>query len=53
MYIGIFEMFRTLAGILEETGSPLSQHVHSYPSSLLRLSHFPTSKDPGIAKEWI
>lgn len=53
---GIFDMFPTLAGILEETEPkpPFSQLVHEHLSSLLKEfeRYFPTTKDPRT-KEWI
>ena len=54
---GIFDMFQTLAGILEETESkPLFSHlVHDHLSLLLKeFEHYlQTAKDPQTAKEWI
>ena len=47
---GIFDMFQTLAGILEETepGPSFSQLVHDHLSLLLKEfeRYFPTTKDP-------
>ena len=52
---GIFDMFQTLAGILEETepGSSFSQLVHDHLSLLLKEfeRYFPITKDPRTAKE--
>lgn len=54
---GIFDMFQTFAGILEETEPEpsLSQLVHDHLSLLLKEfeRYFPTTKDPRTAKEWI
>lgn len=54
---GIFDMFQTLAGILDETESEpsFSQLVHDHLSLLLEEfeRYFPTTKDPNTAKEWI
>ncbi|XP_056148216.1 probable ATP-dependent RNA helicase DDX43 [Lampris incognitus] len=54
---GIFDMFQTFAGILEETETEpsFSQLVHDHRSLLLKVfeRYFPTTKDPGTAKEWI
>ncbi|XP_041840400.1 SCAN domain-containing protein 3-like [Melanotaenia boesemani] len=54
---GIFDIFQTVAGILEETESEpsFSQLVHDHLSLLLNEfeRYFPTTKDPRTAKEWI
>jgi len=53
----IFDMFQTLAGILEETepGPSFSQLMHDHLSLLLKEleRYFLTAKDPRTAKEWI
>ncbi|XP_049919796.1 SCAN domain-containing protein 3-like [Epinephelus moara] len=53
----IFDMFQTLAGILEDTspGPAFSRLVCNHLSLLLQEfeHYFPTTKDPRIAKEWI
>ena len=53
----LFDMFQTLAGILEETEPEpsFSQLVHDHLSLLLKEfeCYFPTTKDPRITKEWI
>ena len=54
---GIFDMFQTLAGVLEETEpeSKFSQLVHDHLSLLLKEfeRYFPTTKDPRTLKEWV
>ncbi|XP_077150810.1 SCAN domain-containing protein 3-like [Ranitomeya variabilis] len=54
---GIFDMFHTLAGILEETEPvpSFSQLVHDHLSQLSEEfeRYFPTTKDPRTRKEWI
>ena len=52
---GIFDMFQTLAGILEEIEPSFSQLVHDHQSLLLKEfeHYFPTTKGPRTAKEWI
>ncbi|XP_077137281.1 SCAN domain-containing protein 3-like [Ranitomeya variabilis] len=54
---GIFDMFQTLAGILEETEPEpsFSQLVHDHLSQLSEEfeCYFPTTKDPRTRKEWI
>ncbi|XP_073537700.1 SCAN domain-containing protein 3-like [Phyllobates terribilis] len=54
---GIFDMFQTLAGILEETEPEpsFSQLVHDHLSQLSEEfeRYFPTTKDPRTRKEWI
>ncbi|XP_070584365.1 SCAN domain-containing protein 3-like [Erythrolamprus reginae] len=54
---GIFDMFQTLTGILEETEPEpsFSQLVHDHLSQLSEEfeRYFPTTKDPRTRKEWI
>ncbi|XP_072247753.1 SCAN domain-containing protein 3-like [Leuresthes tenuis] len=55
---GIFDMFQSLAGILEEDTAPepaFSQLVRDHLSLLLQEfeCYFPTTKDPRTAREWI
>ncbi|XP_044162375.1 SCAN domain-containing protein 3-like [Bufo gargarizans] len=55
--IGIFDMFQTLAGILEETEPvpSFSQLLYAHLSQLLKEfeRYFPSTQDPRTRKEWI